>query len=112
MGGTGRPHLGQTCSNPCIAWPHPLQNIVRFLLKRATQPTYCRFQRIAITMYFMALVKSIPSPLGDFSHGVLEWDRFLALLAGYSVSLIGKKWILSLRPSMDRGWLDRQHSLV
>ncbi|HYK37934.1 endonuclease MutS2 [Alloacidobacterium sp.] len=60
----------------------------------------------------MALVKSIPSPLGDFSHGVLEWDRFLALLAGYSVSLIGKKWILSLRPSMDRGWLDRQHSLV
>lgn len=60
----------------------------------------------------MALVRSIPSPLADFSHSVLEWDRFLAQLAGYAVSSIGKEWILSLRPSTERGWLDQQHSLV
>ena len=60
----------------------------------------------------MPLSKSIPSPLADCSRDVLEWDRFLALLAGYSVSSIGKAWILGLQPSTDRSWLNRQHSLV
>jgi DNA mismatch repair protein MutS2 len=60
----------------------------------------------------MALVKSIPSPMEDCSRNVLEWDRFLTLLAGYSVSSVGKAWILNLNPSTDREWLDRQHSLV
>src|ERR1700751_826771 len=60
----------------------------------------------------MALIRSIPSPVEDCSRAVLEWDRFLALLTGYSVSSIGKAWILNLNPSTDRDWLDRQHSLV
>ncbi len=60
----------------------------------------------------MALVKSIPSPMEDCSRTVLEWDRLLALLAGYSVSSIGKAWIQNLNPSTDRGWLEKQHSLV
>src|SRR5215813_7623012 len=60
----------------------------------------------------MALVKSIPSPIEDCSRAVLEWDRFLELLAGYSVSLVGKRWILNLGPSKDRTWLEQQQSLV
>lgn len=60
----------------------------------------------------MALERSIPSPLADFSRAVLEWDRFLAHLAGYSVSSIGRAWILSLRPSTKRVWIERQQSLV
>src|SRR5262245_8325905 len=60
----------------------------------------------------MALVKSIPAPIEDCSRTVLEWDRFLDLLAGYAVSLIGKRWILNLGPSGDRTWLKQQHSLV
>nr|WP_158752299.1 endonuclease MutS2 [Acidobacterium sp. S8] len=60
----------------------------------------------------MPLVKSTPSPVEDCSRTVLEWDRFLALLGGYSISSIGKAWVLALQPSTDREWLDRQHSLV
>ncbi|QNI31602.1 endonuclease MutS2 [Alloacidobacterium dinghuense] len=60
----------------------------------------------------MPLAKSTPFPMEDCSRSVLEWDKFLALLSGYSVSTIGKQWILNLRPSTDRAWLDRQHSLV
>ena len=60
----------------------------------------------------MALVKSIPSPMEDCSRTVLEWDRFLNLLAGYSVSSIGRSWIQNLNPSTGRGWLEKQHSLV
>jgi DNA mismatch repair protein MutS2 len=63
-------------------------------------------------MEFMPLVKSIPSPVEDCSRAVLEWDRFLQLLTGYSVSSIGKAWVLGLNPSTDRDWLNRQHSLV
>jgi DNA mismatch repair protein MutS2 len=63
-------------------------------------------------MEMMPLVKSIPSPVGDCSRAVLEWDRFLQLLTGYSVSSIGKAWVLGLNPSTDRDWLNRQHSLV
>jgi DNA mismatch repair protein MutS2 len=58
------------------------------------------------------LVKSIPAQVEDCSRTVLEWDRFLDLLAGYAVSSIGRSWILSLKPSTDREWLERQHSLV
>ncbi len=57
-------------------------------------------------------MKSIPSPVEDCSRAVLEWDRFLQLLTGYSVSSIGKAWVLGLNPSTDRDWLNRQHSLV
>jgi DNA mismatch repair protein MutS2 len=57
-------------------------------------------------------MNSIPSPVDDCSRAVLEWDRFLQLLTGYSVSTIGKAWVLGLNPSTDRDWLNRQHSLV
>jgi DNA mismatch repair protein MutS2 len=60
----------------------------------------------------MPLAKPIPSPVQDCSRAALEWDRFLALLAGYSVSSVGKAWVLGLAPSTDRVWLDQQHSLV
>ncbi len=60
----------------------------------------------------MPLVKPIPSPVEDCSRSVLEWDKFLALLTGYSVSSIGRTWILNANPSTDRNWLDREHSLV
>jgi len=60
----------------------------------------------------MPLVKSIPAPMEDYSRNVLEWDKFLDLLAGYSVSSIGRLWILGLTPSTDRGWVERQHSMV
>jgi DNA mismatch repair protein MutS2 len=58
------------------------------------------------------LVKTIPAQVEDCSRTVLEWDRFLELLAGYSVSSVGRAWILGLAPSTDRAWLERQHSLV
>lgn len=60
----------------------------------------------------MPLTKAIPSPVEDCSRSVLEWDRFLELLAGYSVSSIGRRWILDLNPSTDRAWIEQQHSLV
>lgn len=60
----------------------------------------------------MPLVKSIPSAVEDYSRAVLEWDRFLALLAGYAVSSIGKAWVLALEPSTDHDWLRQQHALV
>lgn len=63
-------------------------------------------------MVFMPLVKSIPSAVEDYSRAVLEWDRFLALLAGYAISSIGKAWVLALEPSTDAGWLKQQHVLV
>lgn len=60
----------------------------------------------------MALIQPIPQVVSDCSRAVLEWDRFLDFLAGYSHSTIGRNWILSLSPSTDTVWLDRQHRLV
>lgn len=60
----------------------------------------------------MALEKSIPSPVEDYGRTVLEWDKFLGLLAGYAISAIGKTWLLGWHPSRDLAWLDTQHSLV
>ncbi|HEX3437729.1 MAG TPA: endonuclease MutS2 [Pseudacidobacterium sp.] len=60
----------------------------------------------------MPLVKAIPSPVEDCSRTVLEWDKFLELLAGYAVSSIGRAWILSLNPSTDRAWIEQQHALA
>jgi DNA mismatch repair protein MutS2 len=54
----------------------------------------------------------IPSPVADCSAATLEWPRFLELLAGYSHSPVGRSWAVNLRPSTDRGWLDREHALV
>jgi DNA mismatch repair protein MutS2 len=60
----------------------------------------------------MPLMKATPSPVEDCNRSVLEWDRFLDLLAGYAVSSIGRTWILSLAPSTDREWIRQQHSMV
>ena len=43
---------------------------------------------------------------------MLEWPRFLELLAGYSHSSVGRSWVLSLQPSADSEFLSRQHTLV
>ncbi|HVJ08769.1 MAG TPA: Smr/MutS family protein [Acidisarcina sp.] len=60
----------------------------------------------------MALLNPIPSPVEETGGAVLEWPRLLELLAGYSHSALGRKWILDLVPSSDRVWLERQHGLV
>ncbi len=65
-----------------------------------------------ITMEDMAWVKDIPSQVDDYSRQVLEWDRFLDLLAGYTVSATGRAWVLGLVPSTDRAWIEQQHALV
>ena len=43
---------------------------------------------------------------------MLEWPRFLELLAGYSHSAVGRSWALGLQPSTDAGFLSREHALV
>jgi DNA mismatch repair protein MutS2 len=63
-------------------------------------------------MTLVPLLPPTPSPVTDSSRTLLEWDRFLELLAGYSSSRIGKAWVLALNPSTDLEWLERQHSLV
>ncbi len=60
----------------------------------------------------MPLLDPIPSLVADCSRSSLEWDRFLDLLAGYSLSPIGRAWVLALNPSTDLSWLERQHNLV
>ncbi len=60
----------------------------------------------------MPLLDPIPSLVADCSRSSLEWDRFLDLLAGYSLSPIGRAWVLALGPSTDLAWLERQHNLV
>ena len=66
-------------------------------------PTYHRL---------VALLGPIPFPIADFSPVMLEWPRFLELLAGYSYSPVGRSWVLGLRPSTDLAFLARQHTLV
>lgn len=60
----------------------------------------------------MALTHPIPQVVTDCSRSALEWDRFLALLAGYAQSAVGRDWLLALEPSTDREWIARQHGLV
>ena len=60
----------------------------------------------------MAILNPIPSPVGDFSSAMLEWPRFLELLAGYSHSAVGRSWAVGLQPSTDIEFLGREHALV
>jgi DNA mismatch repair protein MutS2 len=60
----------------------------------------------------VALTHPIPQVVTDCSRSALEWDRFLALLAGYAQSAVGRDWLLALEPSTDREWIARQHGLV
>ncbi len=60
----------------------------------------------------MPFLNPIPSPVADFSSAMLEWPRFLELLAGYSHSPVGRDWASALRPSTDGEFLAREHALV
>jgi DNA mismatch repair protein MutS2 len=60
----------------------------------------------------VALLKPNPAPLVETGATVLEWPRLLELLAGYSLSPLGRQWAVDLQPSSDRAWLERQHGLV
>jgi DNA mismatch repair protein MutS2 len=60
----------------------------------------------------VALLNPIPSPVSDFSSTMLEWPRFLELVAGYSHSAVGRSWAFGLQPSTDIEFLSREHALV
>jgi len=60
----------------------------------------------------MPLTHPIPRVVSDCSRSVLEWDRFLDLLAGYAQSATGKQWLMALAPSTDLEWIRREHTLV
>lgn len=58
------------------------------------------------------LLEPVPSPVSELSRTVLEWDRLLELIAGYSASTVGRNWLLSLAPSQDREWLEQQQTMI
>lgn len=58
------------------------------------------------------LLEPVPAPVAESSRAVLEWDRLLDLLSGYSASSVGRNWLLNLVPSQDREWLVTQQILV
>ncbi|WP_446745214.1 endonuclease MutS2 [Silvibacterium acidisoli] len=60
----------------------------------------------------MPLTHPIPAPVNEFSPSVLEWGRFLDLLAGYAQSEVGRLWLRQLAPSTDSPWIAREHALV
>ena len=60
----------------------------------------------------MPLTHPIPSPLSHSARQALEWDRFLALLAPYAASPLGRDWLSTLAPSSDLPWIEREHTLV
>src|SRR5580658_5860880 len=59
-----------------------------------------------------ALLDPIPAPVTHLDAIALEWQPLRALVAGYSVSRVGRESISSLTPSTDQPWIDRQHQLV
>ncbi len=61
----------------------------------------------------MPFTHPIPSVVSDCSRSVLEWDRFLDLLAGYAQSATGKQWLheRSLRRPTLTGFAG-EHTLV
>ncbi len=58
------------------------------------------------------LTLPIPAPLVEFARSTLEWERLLALLAGYSASPLGRAWLAALTPSADLASIEREHGLV
>ncbi len=52
------------------------------------------------------------SSLTQFARVPLEWDRFLALLAPYAASPLGRDWLAALAPSGDLPSIEREHALV
>jgi len=60
----------------------------------------------------MPLLDPIPAPVTHLDAAALEWQPFLGLLATYAVSRVGREAALSLVPSTDQAWINRQHQLV
>ena len=60
----------------------------------------------------MSLLDPILDPVQHLDAQSLEWQPLLALVAGYSISRVGREAIESLTPSTDQPWIDRQHQLV
>jgi DNA mismatch repair protein MutS2 len=60
----------------------------------------------------MSLVDPIPLPVQHADLSALEWEPLLALVAGFAASHVGREATLSLHPSTDEGWIDRQHQLT
>ncbi len=52
------------------------------------------------------------NPLTHYARAPLEWDRFLALLAPYAASPLGRDWLAALAPSADLLWIEREQALV
>jgi len=63
-------------------------------------------------MKLVPLTHPIPRVVSDCSRSVLEWDRFLDLLASYAQSATGKQWLTALAPSTDVEWVRGEHTLV
>jgi DNA mismatch repair protein MutS2 len=54
------------------------------------------------------LFPKIPSPLPETSAAALEWPRLRDSIAGRTFSPLGRAWVLTLEPSADLAWIDRQ----
>ncbi len=60
----------------------------------------------------MSLLDPIPSPVEHADVAALEWGPLLVLVAGFAASPVGREAILSLNPSTDEEWINRQHRLA
>jgi DNA mismatch repair protein MutS2 len=58
------------------------------------------------------LLDPVPAAVEHLDTQALEWQPLLALVAGYSVSRVGREGLLSLIPSTDQPWIDQQHQLI
>jgi DNA mismatch repair protein MutS2 len=60
----------------------------------------------------VSLIDPVPAPVQHLDAAALEWHPLLALVAGYSVSRVGREAIESLVPSTDLAWIEEQHQLI
>ena len=58
-----------------------------------------------------ALTAPVSQPLTEIGGGALQWQDLIGTLAGKAQSPLGRAAILSLRPSADRDWIERQQQL-
>jgi len=57
-------------------------------------------------------MSSVPHPVEHSSARLLQFEILRELLAGYASSPLGKRRITELRASLDRAWIENQHSLT
>ena len=60
----------------------------------------------------MSLLAPIPSPVSALDAESLEWPALLALVAASADSEAGREAVSALAPSLDQGWIEREHRLV